>query len=82
MAQQLRFILDGADRGQPLNPDDFGFTINEDSDLNFRVVSFNNDLTIWRRNDTTIFSPSWLITAVVNWYKYPCNTNAILLGSL
>lgn len=45
MAQQLRFILDGADRGQPLNPDDFGFTINEDSDLNFRVVSFNNDLT-------------------------------------
>jgi len=45
MAQQLRFIIDGADRGQPLNPEDFGFTITEDSDLNFRVTSFNNDLT-------------------------------------
>jgi hypothetical protein len=44
MAQSIRFILDGADRGQPLNPEDFGFTINEDAELNTRIISFNNEL--------------------------------------
>jgi hypothetical protein len=45
MAQQIKFILDGLDRGQPLNPDDFGIAINEDDSIGARIVSFNNDLT-------------------------------------
>lgn len=44
MAQQLKFLLDGEDRGQPLNPQDFGFNIAEDDQIGARVVSFNNDL--------------------------------------
>lgn len=44
MAQQLKFLLDGTDRGQPLNPEDFGFAIAEDDQIGARVVSFNNDL--------------------------------------
>lgn len=44
MAQQLKFLLDGEDRGQPLNPEDFGFAIAEDDQIGARVVSFNNDL--------------------------------------
>lgn len=44
MAQQLKFILDGEDRGQPLNPEDFGFAIAEDDQIGARIVSFNNDL--------------------------------------
>jgi hypothetical protein len=44
MAQELKFLLDGLDRGQPLNADDFGFKINEDANLNARLVSFDNDL--------------------------------------
>jgi hypothetical protein len=45
MAQQIRFIIDGLDRGQPLNPEDFGIAINEDDSIGARIVSFNNDLT-------------------------------------
>ena len=44
MASEIRFIIDGSDRGQPNNPDDFGFTISEEQDIRTRVVSFNNDL--------------------------------------
>lgn len=44
MAQQLKFLLDGEDRGQPLNPEDFGFAIAEDDQIGARIVSFNNDL--------------------------------------
>lgn len=44
MAKQLKFLLDGEDRGQPLNPEDFGFAIAEDDQIGARVVSFNNDL--------------------------------------
>jgi hypothetical protein len=36
--------MDGLDRGQPLNPEDFGFNIAEDDSIGSRVVSFNNDL--------------------------------------
>ena len=36
--------MDGLDRGQPLNPEDFGFSIAEDDSIGSRVVSFNNDL--------------------------------------
>ena len=45
MAQQLRFLLDGEDRGQPLNAEQFGLSIAEDDSINARIVSFNNDLT-------------------------------------
>jgi hypothetical protein len=44
MAVDIRFLIDGADRGQPTNADDFGFTIGEDTTINSRIVSFNNDL--------------------------------------
>jgi hypothetical protein len=44
MASEIKFILDGVDRGQPTNADDFGFTISEEIDIKTRVVSFNNDL--------------------------------------
>jgi hypothetical protein len=45
MAVDIRFIIDGLDRGQPLNPEDFSVTINEEDSIGARVVSFNNDLT-------------------------------------
>lgn len=44
MAQQIKFLLDGEDRGQVLNPEAFGVTITEDQQLNIRIVSFDNDL--------------------------------------
>lgn len=44
MAQQLKFLLDGEDRGQILNPEAFGVSITEDQELNIRFISFNNDL--------------------------------------
>jgi hypothetical protein len=44
MAVDIRFLIDGADRGQPINADDFGFTIQEEASINARIVSFNNDL--------------------------------------
>jgi hypothetical protein len=44
MAVDIRFIIDGADRGQPLNADEFGFAINENVEINARIVSFDNDL--------------------------------------
>ncbi|MFN7911607.1 MAG: hypothetical protein ACK5QC_07255 [Bacteroidota bacterium] len=45
MAQQIKFLIDGIDRGQPLNPEQFGIAINEDDSIGARIVSFNNDLT-------------------------------------
>jgi hypothetical protein len=44
MAVDIRFIIDGADRGQPLNADEFGFAITENVEINARIVSFDNDL--------------------------------------
>jgi hypothetical protein len=44
MASELKFLIDGLDRGQPLNPEDFGININEDSAIGARVVSFDNEL--------------------------------------
>lgn len=44
MAVSLQFIIDGLDRGQPLNPENFGVNINEQSTINTRVVSFENEL--------------------------------------
>lgn len=45
MAVEIKFLIDGADRGQPTNADDFGVSISEDSKINMRIVSFDNDLT-------------------------------------
>lgn len=45
MAQELKFLLDGADRGQPIDVDGFGISITEDSNINARIVSFDNGLT-------------------------------------
>lgn len=44
MAIEIKFLIDGIDRGQPLNPQDFGFSITEDDSIGSRIVSFNNDL--------------------------------------
>jgi len=44
MAQELKFLLDGVDRGQPTNADDFGINITEDTNIQARVVSFDNPL--------------------------------------
>jgi len=44
MAVDVKFLIDGADRGQPTNVEDFGVTVNENSEINMRIVSFDNDL--------------------------------------
>ena len=44
MAVDLKFLIEGADRGQPTNAQDFGVTVNENSEINMRIVSFDNDL--------------------------------------
>jgi hypothetical protein len=44
MAAELKFLIDGLDRGQPLNPEDFGITINEDDSIGARIVSYDNEL--------------------------------------
>ena len=44
MASELKFLIDGLDRGQPLNPEDFGINITEDDAIGARVVSFDNEL--------------------------------------
>ena len=44
MAVDVKFIIDGADRGQPINIEDFGVTVNENTEINSRIVSFDNDL--------------------------------------
>lgn len=44
MASELKFLIDGLDRGQPLNPEDFGIQITEDTTIGARIVSFDNEL--------------------------------------
>jgi hypothetical protein len=44
MAVDIQFIIDGQDRGQPLNAKDFGVSITEVVEINARIVSFDNDL--------------------------------------
>lgn len=44
MAVDIRFLIDGGDYGQPINANEFGFTISEEPAINARIVSFNNDL--------------------------------------
>jgi hypothetical protein len=44
MAVDIKFLIDGADRGQPTNAEDFSVNIIEDTTINTRIVSFDNDL--------------------------------------
>jgi hypothetical protein len=44
MAVELKFLIDEADRGQPTNADDFSVNITEDTAINTRIISFDNDL--------------------------------------
>jgi len=44
MAQQIRFRLDGTVYGGIANPMDFGVTIAEEQTLQYRFVSFDNDI--------------------------------------
>ena len=44
MASELKFLIDGIDRGQPLNPEDFGINISEDDSIGARITSFDNEL--------------------------------------
>jgi hypothetical protein len=44
MAVDIQFIIDGQDRGQPLNAKEFGVSITEVVEINARIVSFDNDL--------------------------------------
>ena len=44
MASELKFLIDNLDRGQPLNPEDFGITITEDDSIGARITSFDNEL--------------------------------------
>jgi len=44
MASELKFLIDNLDRGQPLNPEDFGIQITEDTTIGARITSFDNEL--------------------------------------
>jgi len=44
MAVDIKFLIDGADRGQPTNAEEFSVNITEDASINTRIVSFDNDL--------------------------------------
>ena len=44
MAVDIKFLIDGADRGQPTNAEEFGVSVSLDSNINARIVSFDNDL--------------------------------------
>jgi hypothetical protein len=45
MAVEIKFLIDNLDRGQPLNPEDFGINITTDDNIGARIVSFDNELT-------------------------------------
>jgi hypothetical protein len=44
MAVDIKFLIDGADRGQPTNADDFSVNVTEDKKINARIISYDNDL--------------------------------------
>jgi len=44
MAVEIKFLIDGADRGQPTNSQDFSVNITEDTNINTRIISFDNEL--------------------------------------
>lgn len=44
MAVDIQFLINGQDRGQPLNAKDFGVSITESVEINARIVTFDNEL--------------------------------------
>ena len=44
MAVDIKFLIDGVDRGQPTNAEEFGVSITNQDDINARIVSFDNDM--------------------------------------
>jgi hypothetical protein len=45
MAVDIKFLIDGTDRGQPIDAENFSVNVSEDKNINARIVSFDNDLT-------------------------------------
>jgi hypothetical protein len=45
MAVDIKFLIDGADRGQPIDAENFSVNVTEDKNINARIVSFDNDMT-------------------------------------
>ena len=45
MAVDIKFLIDGADRGQPIDADNFSVNVSEDKTINARIISYDNDLT-------------------------------------
>jgi hypothetical protein len=45
MAVDIKFIIDGADRGQPTDAENFSVNVTEDKKINARIISYDNDLT-------------------------------------
>jgi len=45
MAVDIKFLIDGADRGQPIDAENFSVNVSEDNKINARIVSFDNSLT-------------------------------------
>lgn len=44
MAVDIKFLIDGADRGQPTDAENFSVNVTEDKKINARIVSYDNDL--------------------------------------
>lgn len=55
MAVDIQFLINGQDRGQPLNAKDFGVSITESVDINARIVTFDNELIFGNDMYTYLF---------------------------
>jgi hypothetical protein len=56
MAVDIQFLVNGEDRGQPLNAKDFGVSITESVDINARIVTFDNELIFGNDMYTYLFN--------------------------
>jgi hypothetical protein len=45
MAVDIKFLIDGVDRGQPIDAESFSVNISEDKTINSRIISYDNDMT-------------------------------------
>lgn len=55
MAVDIQFLVNGQDRGQPLNAKDFGVSITESVEINARIVTFDNELIFGNDMYTYLF---------------------------
>jgi hypothetical protein len=55
MAVDIQFLINGQDRGQPLNAKDFGVSITESVEINARIVTFDNELIFGNDMYTYLF---------------------------